>query len=394
MNLYLSEEQEMMRRMVRDFAREEIAPQVEKMEETDEFPLGLIRKMGEYGLMGIPVPEEWGGSGADFISYIIAINEIAKVSPTVGVILSVHTSVGTNPILYFGNMEQKKKYVPRLAGGHSIGAFALTEPNAGSDAASLRTSAVRKGDKYILNGSKIFITNAGAADTYITFAITDPGNGAKGISAFIVEKGTPGFTIGKKEKKMGLHGSSTCELIFDNAEVPAANLLGEEGMGFTIAMANLDVGRISIAAQALGIAEGASEHAIAYAKKRKQFGKPISAQQAIAFKLANMATQTEAARMLVYRAASLRNHGISCGIESSMAKCFSTDNAMKVTTEAIQVFGGYGYSREYPVERYFRDAKVTQIYEGTNQIQRLVISKNLLNDKKSREMRTHGLQTV
>ncbi|BAU26428.1 hypothetical protein DFP93_11418 [Aneurinibacillus soli] len=379
MHLQFTEEQDMMRKMVRDFAREEIAPQIEKMEENDEFPYEIIRKMGEYGLMGIPIPEAYGGSEADFISYIIAINEISKVSPTVGVILSVHTSVGTNPILYFGNEEQKKKYVPKLATGEYIGAFALTEPSAGSDAAGMRTTAVKQGDKYILNGSKIFITNGGAASTYIVFAVTDSSKGPKGISAFIVEKDTPGFTVGKKEKKMGLHGSSTTELIFDNAEVPAANLLGEEGMGFTIAMANLDVGRIGIASQGLGIAEGALEHAIAYAKERVQFGKPIAAQQGIGFKLADMATQTEAARMLVYRAAALRNAGVKCGLEASMAKKFATDTAMKVTTEAIQVFGGYGYTREYPVERLFRDAKVTQIYEGTNQIQRLVISKHLLN---------------
>ncbi|WP_047150744.1 acyl-CoA dehydrogenase [Aneurinibacillus tyrosinisolvens] len=379
MQLFFTEEQEMMRRMVRDFAQNEIAPQVEKMEETDEFPLELIRKMGEYGLMGIPVPEQWGGAGADFLSYILAINEISKVSATVGVILSVHTSVGTNPILYFGSEEQKKKYVPKLASGQYIGAFALTEPGAGSDAAGLRTSAVKKGDKYILNGSKVFITNAGAADVYVTFAVTDSSKGTKGISAFIVEKNTPGFTIGKKEKKMGLHGSSTCELIFDNAQVPVENLLGEEGQGFTIALANLEVGRIGIAAQGLGIAEGALGHAVAYAQERHQFGKPISAQQAIAFKLADMATQIEAARLLVYRAASLRNEGLKCGMESSMAKRFATDTAMKVTTEAIQVFGGYGYTRDYPVERLFRDAKITQIYEGTNQIQRIVISKHLLN---------------
>ncbi len=378
MHLQFTEEQEMMRRMVRDFAREEIAPQVEKMEETDEFPLEIIRKMGEYGLMGIPIEEKWSGAEADFISYILAIHEISKVSPTVGVILSVHTSVGTNPIVYFGNEEQKKKYVPKLASGEYIGAFALTEPNAGSDAASMRTSAVKKGDKYILNGSKVFITNAGVADTYITFAVTDPSKGPKGISAFIVEKDTPGFTVGKKEKKMGLHGSNTSELIFDNAEVPAENLLGAEGMGFTIAMANLDIGRIGIAAQGLGIAEGAFEHALAYAKERHQFGKPIAAQQAIAFKLADMATQIEASRLLVYRAAVLRSQGVTCGMEASMAKRFATDTAMNVATEAVQVFGGYGYTREYPVERYFRDAKVTQIYEGTNQIQRIVISKHLI----------------
>lgn len=380
MDLRFTEEQEMMRKMVRDFARNEIAPMVEHMEEKDEFPLETIRKMGEYGLLGIPIPEEYGGAGADFTSYILAIHEISKVSATVGVILSVHTSLGTNIILYFGNEEQKKKYIPKLVAGEYIGAFALTEPSAGSDAASLRTTAVRQGDKYILNGSKIFITNAGAADTYITFAVTDPGKGAKGVSAFIVEKGTPGFTIGKKEKKMGLHGSNTCELIFENAEVPAENLLGAEGEGFKIAMANLDVGRIGIAAQALGIAEAALEHSIRYAKERVQFGKPISAQQAIAFKIANMATQVEAAKLLVYRAADLRSRGIKCGKEASMAKRFSTDTAMKSAIEAVQVFGGYGYTREYPVERLFRDAKVTQIYEGTNEIQRIVISKYLLED--------------
>ncbi|WP_027415246.1 acyl-CoA dehydrogenase [Aneurinibacillus terranovensis] len=378
MQLFLTEEQEMMRKMVRDFAQKEIAPQIEKMEETDEYPLELIRKMGTYGLMGIPIPEELGGSGADFISYILAINEISKVSPTVGVILSVHTSIVTNPIVYFGSEEQKKKYVPRLAAGEYIGAFALTEANAGSDAGRIRTSAVKKGDKYILNGSKIFITNGGAADVYLTFAVTDSSKGIKGISAFLVEKNTPGFSVGKKEKKMGLHGSNTTELIFDNAEVPADNLMGAEGEGFTIAMANLDVGRIGIGAQALGIAEGALAHAIAYAKERHQFGKPIASQQAIAFKLADMAAQTEAARLLLYRAADLRNRGEKCGMQASMAKRFASDTAMKVATEAIQVFGGYGYTRDYPVERFFRDAKVTQIYEGTNEIQRIVITKHLL----------------
>lgn len=380
MELRFTEEQDMMRKMVRDFAQNEIAPLVELMEETDEYPLELIRKMGEYGLMGIPVPEQYGGAGMDFTSYVLAIHEISKVSATVGVILSVHTSVGTNPILYFGTEEQKKKYIPKLAAGEFIGAFALTEPSSGSDAASIRTTAVKQGDKYILNGSKIFITNAGAADVYITFAVTDPGKGAKGVSAFIVEKNTIGFAVGKKEKKMGLHGSNTCELIFENAEVPAENLLGAEGEGFKIAMANLDNGRIGIAAQALGIAEAALKASIRYAKERVQFGKPISAQQAIAFKLANMATQVEAAKLLVYRAADLRNRGIPCGKEASMAKRFSTDTAMNSAIEAIQVYGGYGYTREYPVERLFRDAKVTQIYEGTNEIQRIVIAKYLLED--------------
>jgi len=378
MELHWTDEQEMMRRMVREFAQGEIAPFVPVMEETDQFPRQIINKMGELGLMGIPISEEWGGAGADFISYILAINEISKVSATVGVILSVHTSVGTNPILYFGNAEQKQKYVTKLATGKYLGAFALTEPQAGSDAGSIRTTAVRKGDHYVLNGNKVFITNAGEADTYIAFAVTDPKQGVKGISAFIVEKDTPGFQVGKKEKKMGMNGSNTSELIFDNALVPAENLLGEEGCGFKIAMANLDVGRIGIAAQALGIAEAALEYATAYAKERKQFGQPIAKQQAVAFKLADMVTLTEAARLLVYRAAFLRNLGLPCGKEASMAKRFASDAAMKITTEAIQVFGGYGYTKEYPVERLFRDAKVTQIYEGTNQIQQIVIAKHLL----------------
>ncbi|MGG1658691.1 acyl-CoA dehydrogenase [Brevibacillus sp. NRS-1366] len=380
MDFRFNEEQEMMRRMVRDFAQKEIAPFVPVMEETDQFPRHIIKKMGEMGLMGIPVAEEWGGAGADFISYILAIHEISKVSATVGVILSVHTSVGTNPILYFGTEEQKRKYMPKLAGGEYLGAFALTEPHAGSDASSIRTTAVRKGDEYILNGNKVFITNGGEADTYIAFAVTDFAKGTKGISAFIVEKDTPGFTVGKKEKKMGLHGSYTTELVFDNARVPAANLLGEEGEGFCIAMANLDSGRIGIAAQALGIAEAAVQYATDYAKERKQFGQAIGKQQAIAFKLADMATKAEVARLLVYRAAWLRSQGISCGMEASMAKRFATDTAMELATEAVQIFGGYGYTREYPVERLFRDAKVTQIYEGTNEIQRIVIAKHLLAD--------------
>jgi acyl-CoA dehydrogenase len=380
MDFRFSKEHEMMRRMVRDFAQKEIAPFVPVMEETEQFPRHIVKKMGETGLMGIPVPEEWGGAGADFISYILAIHEISKVSATVGVILSVHTSVGTNPILYFGSDEQKRKYLPKLASGEYLGAFALTEPQAGSDAGNIRTTAVRKGDEYILNGSKVFITNGGEADIYITFAVTDPAKGRKGISAFIVEKDTPGFTVGKKEKKMGLFGSNTTELIFDNARVPAQNLLGQEGSGFAIAMANLDSGRIGIAAQALGIAEAAVQYATEYAKERQQFGQAIIKQQAVAFKLADMATLAEAARLLVYRAAFLRSRGLPCGMEASMAKMFASDAAMKNATEAVQIFGGYGYTREYPVERLFRDAKVTQIYEGTTQIQHIVIAKHLLSD--------------
>lgn len=380
MDFRLTEEQEMMRRMVRDFANKEIAPFVPVMEETDQFPRHIVKKMGEMGLMGIPVAEEWGGAGADFLSYILTIHEISKVSATVGVILSVHTTLCTNPIVYFGTEEQKQKYLPKLAAGEYLGAFALTEPHAGSDAGSIRTSAVKKGDEYVLNGNKVFITSGGEADVYITFAVTDPSKGTRGISAFIVEKDTPGFEVGKKEKKMGLHGSNTTELIFDNARVPAANLLGQEGDGFTIAMANLDSGRIGIAAQALGISEAAVHYATEYAKERKQFGQPIGKQQAVAFKLADMATKAEAARLLVYRAAWQRSQGLPCGLESSMAKRFSSDTAMELATEAVQVFGGYGYTREYPVERLFRDAKVTQIYEGTNEIQRIVIAKHLLAD--------------
>ena len=378
MDFRLTEEQEMIRRMVRDFAQREIAPLVPVMEETDRFPRQLVKKMGETGLMGIPVPEEWGGAGADYLAYILAVHEISKVSATVGVILSVHTSVATNPILFFGTKAQKEKFVRKLATGEYLGAFALTEPHAGSDASSIRTSAVRKGDCYILNGNKVFITNGGEADIYITFAVTDPGKGARGITAFILEKDTVGFSVGKKEKKMGLHGSSTVELVLENAVVPAANRLGEEGEGFAVAMANLDKGRIGIAAQALGIAESALQHAIRYARERRQFGQPIGRQQGISFKLADMATQAEAARLLVYRAAWLCNQGLPCTREAAMAKRFASDTAMKLATEAVQVFGGYGYTCEYPVERLFRDAKVTQIYEGTNEIQRLVIAKHLL----------------
>lgn len=376
MDLRFTEEQLMMRDMVRNFANDKIAPFVEEMEK-GVFPRDILAQMGELGLMGITVPEQYGGAGMDFTSYIIAINELSRVSAVVGVILSVHTSVGTNPILYFGTEEQKQKYVPKLASGEYLGAFCLTEPNAGSDAASLKTRAVKDGDEYVLNGSKVFITNGGEADVYIVFASTNPEAGAKGISAFIVEKGTEGFVVGKDEHKMGLHGSRTVQLTFEQMRVPAANLLGEEGEGFKIAMGNLDVGRIGIAAQSLGIAEAALGYAVDYAKERVQFGKPIAAQQGVGFKLADMATAVEASRLLVFRAANLRALGLPCGQEASMAKLFASKTAVDVSIDAVQVFGGYGYTKEYPVERLFRDAKVTEIYEGTSEIQRLVISKNL-----------------
>ncbi|WP_045515940.1 acyl-CoA dehydrogenase [Neobacillus niacini] len=376
MNLRFSEEQEMMRKMVRDFAENEIAPFVERMEK-GEFPREILRKMGELGLMGIPVPEKYGGAEMDFVSYIIAINEISRVSATVGVILSVHTSVGTNPILYFGSDEQKQRFLPKLASGEYLAAFCLTEAGSGSDAKSMKSRAVKKDGHYVINGSKMFITNGGEADVYIVFASTNPELGSKGISAFIVEKNSPGLVIGKDEHKMGLHGSRTVQLTFEDMIVPVENLLGQEGEGFKIAMANLDVGRIGIAAQALGIAEAALGAAVNYAKERQQFGKPIAAQQGIGFKLADMATNVEAARLLLYRAADLRAQGMKCGMEASIAKLFASKTAVETAIEAIQVFGGYGYTEDYPVERYFRDAKVTEIYEGTSEIQRIVISKYL-----------------
>ena len=377
MYLQFTDEQVMMRNMVRDFAKTEIEPFVEKMEQ-GEFPKEIIKRMGQLGLMGITTPAEFGGSEMDFTSYILAIHELSKVSAVIGVILSVHTSVGTNPILYFGTDKQKRKYVPKLASGEYLGAFCLTEPSAGSDAGSLKTRAIPDGDDYVIDGAKVFITNGGEADVYVIFASTDPQAGSRGISAFIVEKDTPGLIIGKDERKMGLHGSRTVQLTFEKMRVPATNRLGEEGEGFKIALANLEVGRIGIAAQSLGIAEAALEAATKYAKERVQFGKPIAQQQAVGFKLADMATAVEAAKLLVYRAAYLRSQNLPCGKEASMAKLFASQTAMDTAIEAVQIFGGYGYTEDYPVERYFRDAKVTQIYEGTSEIQRIVISKHVL----------------
>ncbi|MYL69664.1 acyl-CoA dehydrogenase [Halobacillus litoralis] len=381
MNLQFTDEQEMMRKMVRDFAEKEVAPAVERMEREDRFPSELLPKMGELGLMGVPIPEKYGGAEMDYISYIIAIHELSKVSATLGVILSVHTSVGTNPILYFGTEEQKNKYIPKLASGEYLGAFALTEPSAGSDASSLKTRAVKQGDHYILNGSKVFITNGGNADTFIVFARTNPDVETKrGLSAFIVERETPGFSVGKAEKKMGLHGSSTVSLNFDQCKVPASQRLGEEGEGYKIALANLNIGRIGIAAQSLGIAEAALEHAVSYAKEREQFGRPIAHLQGVSFKLADMATEVEASKLLVYNAASLQAAGKKCGKEVSMAKLMASKTAVKASIEAVQVHGGYGYTEDYAVERFFRDAKVCEIYEGTSEIQKIVIGNHLIRD--------------
>jgi len=375
----LTEEQRMMRDMVRKLAQNEIAPRAAEIDRTHRFPRENIKKMSELGLMGVPIPEEYGGAGCDFLSYIITIEEISRACASTGVILAVHTSVGTFPILYFGTEEQKQKYIPKLASGEYLGAFALTESSAGSDPANLSTTARLEGDHYIVNGSKLFITNGGEADVYITFVTLDKSKGHKGITCLIVDKDTPGFFIGKKEEKMGLHGSQTTELIFDNARVPRENLLGGEGEGFKVAMSLLDGGRIGIGAQGLGIAQAAYDVALQYAKERVQFGKPIASFQAIQFMLADMATRIDCARLLVYRAARMRDMGLPYSKEASMAKMYATDTAMEVTTNAVQILGGYGYCREYPVERYMRDAKITQIYEGTNQIQRLVIAKHILS---------------
>ncbi|MCU9613331.1 acyl-CoA dehydrogenase [Caldibacillus lycopersici] len=376
MDHLFTEEQIMVREMVRDFATKEITPVIPEME-AGKFPSALLNKMGKLGLMGMPIPTKYGGSEMDFTSYILAIHEISKVSAALGVILSVHTSVGSYPILAFGTEKQKQDLLPKLATGEYLGAFCLTEANAGSDAASLQTKARKDGEEYILNGSKMFITNGGEADIYIVFASTNTSLGKNGITAFIVKRDQPGFMFGKDEKKMGLHGSRTVQLTFENMRVAESMRLGEEGQGFRIAMANLNTGRIGIAAQALGIAEGCYEKALQYAKVRRQFGKPIIANQAISFKLADMATKIEASKLLVYQAAFLKNQGMACGKEASIAKLFASRTAVETTTEAIQIFGGYGYIKDYDIERYFRDAKITEIYEGTSEIQKIVISKHL-----------------
>lgn len=374
----LTEEQQALHNMVQQFASKEIAPKAAYYDQTEEFPWANIHKMADLGLMGLPIPENYGGAELDTVSYMTAIEEISKACASTGAILAVHTSAGTMPILLFGTEEQKQTYLPLLASGEKIGAFALTEPGAGSDASRVTTTAILDDNEFVLNGSKCFITNGEAAEIYIVFASVDRSKGVKGITGFIVEKGTPGFTIGKKEEKMGIRASSTTELIFENCRIPHKSLLGKIGDGFKIAMITLDGARIGIGAQALGIAKGAYEEALGYAKVREQFGKPIAAQQAIAFLLADMAIQIEAARHLVYHAALLKDAGLPYGKEAAIAKTFASDTAVKVALDAIQIMGGYGYSRDYPVERMLRDAKITQIYEGTNQIQRVVIAGHIL----------------
>jgi len=373
----LSEEHEMIRKMVRDFAKNEVAPTAAERDEEERFDREIFDKMAELGLTGIPWPEEYGGIGSDYLAYCIAVEELSRVCASTGVTLSAHTSLAGWPIYKFGSEEQKQKYLRPMAQGEKIGAYGLTEPGSGSDAGGMRTTARLEGDHYVLNGSKIFITNGGIADIYVVFALTDPSSKHKGTSAFIIESDFPGFSVGKKEQKMGIRSSPTTEIMFEECRVPKENLLGEEGEGFKIAMMTLDGGRNGIAAQAVGIAQGALDAATEYAKERVQFGKPIAAQQGVGFKLADMATSVEAARLLTYQAAWLESEGLPYGKESAMSKLFAGDTAMKVTTEAVQVFGGYGYTKDYPVERYMRDAKITQIYEGTQEIQRLVISRML-----------------
>ncbi len=379
MNFVLTEEQEMTRKMVRDFAEKEILPGAEERDDKEEFSRELFDKMGELGLTGIPWPEEYGGGDCDFINYVIAVEELSRVDASAGTTLSAHTSLAGWPVYKYGSEEQKKKYLEPMALGEKLGAYALTEATAGTDAAAQSTTAVLDGDSYVLNGNKIFITNGGDAEINIVFAVTDKEKKAKGVSAFIVEKGTPGFSFGKKERKMGLRSSPTLELVFDNCRVPKENLLGKEGEGFKIAMSTLDGGRNGIAAQAVGIAQGALDEAAKYAKSREQFGQPIANFQAISFMLADMGTKIEASRLLTYQAAYLESEGLPYGKASAMAKLFASETAMEVTTKAVQIFGGYGYTRDYPVERFMRDAKITEIYEGTSEVQRLVISRYLLS---------------
>lgn len=378
MDFTLSKEHEMARTLFRDFALQQVKPLAREVDETEVFPGGTVEKMQKLGFLGIPISKEYGGQGCDTLTYILCIEELSKVCGTTGVIVSAHTSLCCDPIKNFGTPEQKEKYLRPLVTGKKLGAFGLTEPNAGTDASGQQTKAVLDGDEYILNGSKIFITNGKEADIYIIFAMTDKSKGTKGISAFIVEKGTPGFTFGTKEKKMGIRGSATYELIFTDCRIPKENLLGQEGKGFGYAMQTLDGGRIGIAAQALGLAAGALETTIAYVKERKQFGKPLSKFQNTQFQIANMATKVEAARLLVYKAAIAKETQKKYSVEAAMAKLYASEVASEVTSMAVQLHGGYGYTREYDVERMMRDAKITEIYEGTSEVQRMVISGSLL----------------
>ncbi len=378
MDFMLTEQQQMMKKLFQEFAEKEVKPLAAEVDEEERFPKENVEKMKKCRMLGIPFPREFKGAGADYLSYILAVEELSKKCGTTGVVLSAHTSLGTWPIYAFGTQEQKEKYLPDLCTGKKLAAFGLTEPNAGTDAAGQQTTAVKDGEDYILNGTKIFITNAGEADVYIIFAMTDKTKGNHGISAFIVEKDMPGFTIGQHEKKLGIRGSATSELIFNNVRLTKDHLLGQEGKGFKIAMMTLDGGRIGIAAQAIGIAQGAIDEVVPYVKSRKQFGRSIAKFQNTQFQLADMQTKVDAARWLVYDAACKKEAGKPYSVEAAKAKLFAAEVAMEVTTKAIQLMGGYGYTRDYPVERMFRDAKITEIYEGTSEVQRMVIAGAML----------------
>lgn len=374
MDFRMDKEHLLLQQMYRAFAETEVEPVAADVDATEEVPMENVKKMAKYGFFGIPFPKEYGGQGADYLAYSMAVEELSKKCATTGVIVSAHTSLCCAPIYENGTEEQKKKYLPDLLAGKKIGAFGLTEPGAGTDASGQRTTAVLDGDEYVLNGSKIFITNAGFADVFVIIAMTDRTKGTRGISAFIVERGTPGFTVGEPEDKMGIRGSSTCELIFEDCRIPKENLLGREGKGFTLAMKTLDGGRIGIASQALGIAEGAIDETVKYTSERKQFGRRISQFQNTQFELADMKSTAEAAQLLVYRAADAKYHGEAYGHYAAMAKLFAADAASDITRRCLQLFGGYGYTRDYPIERMMRDAKITEIYEGTSEVMKMVVS--------------------
>ncbi|KAF0198074.1 MAG: acyl-CoA dehydrogenase [Bacillota bacterium] len=378
MDFTLSKKHEMFRTLFQEFATQEVAPMAAEIDESGEFPWVTIKKMASLGFLGLPFPKALGGAGADTLAYIMAVEEISCACAATGVVLSAHVSLGAHPVYQFGTPEQKALFMVPQAKGEKLGAFALTEPNAGTDAAGQQTIAVLEGGEYVLNGTKVFITNGEVADIYIVFAMTDKSKGLKGISAFIMEKGTPGFTFGPQENKMGIRASSTTELIFEDCRIPASNILGKEGDGFKIAMQTLDGGRIGIAAQALGIAQAALNESVRYAKERQQFGKPIGTFQAMQWMIADMGTEIEAARLLVYRAAWLKDMRRPFSKEAAMAKLYASETAMKHTVKAIQIHGGYGYMKDYKVERLMRDAKITEIYEGTSEVQRMVISASLL----------------
>ena len=378
MEYLLNEKHLLMKKMFKEFSTKEVKPLAKEIDELEIFPIETVNKMRQLGMLGIPISKEFNGSGADYISYILAVIELSKHCATTGVILSAHTSLCCDPINKYGTDYQKEKYLKKLASGEFLGAFALTEPDAGTDAASQKTTAIDKGDYYEITGSKIFITNASYADVYIIFALTEPSLGTRGISAFIIEKDRPGFSVGKKELKMGIRGSATCELHFEKVKVPKENMLGKLNKGFGVALNTLDGGRIGIAAQAVGIAYGAIDETVKYVKERKQFGRSISKFQNTQFVLADLATKADAAYLMVLRAAMLKQEGKNYSKESAMAKLYAAEVAMEITTKCVQLFGGYGYTREYPIERMMRDAKITEIYEGTSEVQKMVISSILL----------------